>query len=803
MATKKLTAVPIGNLENFRRERHIFDLFFSKGMGRLSVITPSIFRVQYTVQKNWTYKPHLAIEEKEWKSVPLQIKRHREKLDVTTPKLIISMVFHPFSVRVYDHEGRLLTQDHPRSAAVFKGPRIIVNKKCPGGVPILGLGDLPGPIDRRGRLHRMEMQVSNEKGLKSHLNPQLVFPLFAYQGKDTAVGYFLDNPTSSLIDFRKADLGEFAMATDDGELDYYWIVGQDIDEVVQGFFTLVGNSTFPPRWSLEVMKGLEAPMNSKDFLKTYTPLREDLVTTSSVMVHQPKDQSTGFWDDQPGRMLKAFKRTDMIPHFMMEIDQRMPLEKLRKSHARRLKQSGGFLSTDEKYTETLQQNGYAYLDPFFEGNHQWLSERLGPLFSTGLRGIEVKDACMPWDRKDLRSTTVKCIQEIVAEDGESIEKLVHHVEARKLMAYMPNGLAKGLHMAQLNSVSEFRPLVISSAGYAGIQRYCVLKPLHGPMSYGDLPRFITRLLSLNVSGAPLLCCDLKLEPGMDQKFMSRLAYALAFVPLIRLHFSPEVNLEELHRADQFLKALNHVFEYRESWLPYLYQLMWTAHTKGSPILYPAVYFFPEWQEGYDLQDMYFVGKYILVAPHTSAAESREVHLPPGEWVHASTFTSHEGNSKVKVAFNDDPLPLFYREGAIVPRFDIRDPLMDRSVMVTVFPKPDSVTELEVYDDDGETKRYKTEEYSAIQLRLTSSHKGHVLKIARRQGRNNPSWTSYVFRFLRSRLDIQRVVYNRVELEYFPSKEELFGQKMGFHLDDEKELMFIKVPYEREGGVIRF
>ena len=251
---RKLPAIPIGNLENFQRERHIFDLSFARGMGRLSVMTPNIFRVQLSVQKNWTFKPLISLEDKEWKSVPLQIKKHQEKLDITTPRMIISIVFRPFNIRVYDHDGHLLSQDNPRNAVVFKGPRIIVNKKCPAGVPFLGLGDIGGPLDRSGKLHRLELQQDTEKDLKAHVNPRLVFPLFCHPGKEVACGYFLDNATSSLIDLRRTNTGEVAMATDDGELDYYWVIGKDIDEVN---LTKVSSSSLTPKGFMDALKQIE------------------------------------------------------------------------------------------------------------------------------------------------------------------------------------------------------------------------------------------------------------------------------------------------------------------------------------------------------------------------------------------------------------------------------------------------------------------------------------------------------------------------------------------------------------------
>ena len=169
--------LPIGNLENFHRERHIFDLFFSRGLGRLSVVTANIIRVQYTLEPDWPYKPLLSIEEKEWKTVPIQIKRHAEKLDITTPKLIVSIVFRPFNIRIYDHDGHLLTQDNPKCSVTYKKDGVNVHKKVPPGASVLGLGDLPGKMDRQGTLHHFEMLKSSEKDLEQHKNPQINYPV--------------------------------------------------------------------------------------------------------------------------------------------------------------------------------------------------------------------------------------------------------------------------------------------------------------------------------------------------------------------------------------------------------------------------------------------------------------------------------------------------------------------------------------------------------------------------------------------------------------------------------------------------
>jgi alpha-glucosidase len=183
--------------------------------------------------------------------------------------------------------------------------------------------------------------------------------------------------------------------------------------------------------------------------------------------------------------------------------------------------------------------------------------------------------------------------------------------------------------------------------------------------------------------------------------------------------------------------------------------------------------------------------------------SRKIHLPPGSWADAQTFEVFEGPLTLTYEKENATLPMFYREGCIVPSYDTQTEGLEKSVVVTFFPDHDIISESNLYDDDGDTTRYKSQMNCAVQLKLSSTKKGFVLKLSRRQGRINPSWSSYLLRFIRSRLDIQRVVYNRLELTYFTSMEELSEAKMGFFLDDELEMLYVKIPYEREGGVVRF
>ena len=487
------------------------------------------------------------------------------------------------------------------------------------------------------------------------------------------------------------------------------------------------------------------------------------------------------------------------------MDQSISVDQVPKDELQDLVENCALVQTtlDSGVIQKGSDKNKAYLDPFYDSGQEYITSKLEPLFKKELRGLEIGDPFPAWDQKSIKKAMVRCVQEIIGEDGESIEKLIHEIEARHLIGYMPNGLAQAIYQAYQTIRPELRPILISSSGYAGIQRYAIIRLLHNDISWDDLPQYLTRLVSLNISGAPLLCADIELKADFDELLTSRLILSLSFVPLIRMKLGEEYELDHFLNSDMFLETLEFTFSLRETWLPYLYQLSCKAHQEGDAILYPAMYYFPDWKDAKGLQNEFMVGEHVFVAPFTTSENNRTVLLPPGQWADAITYEVHDGPKQLDVFFDENPLPMYYREGAIVPAFDNTSPGLEKSVVVTFFPKNDIISESFLYDDDGDSTKYQNQQHASIQMRLSSTKKGYVLKFSRRQGKTNPSWSSYLLKFIASRLDIQRVVYNRMELTYYTSFEELASSKTGFYLDDELEMLFVKIPYEREGGVVRF
>jgi alpha-glucosidase (family GH31 glycosyl hydrolase) len=114
----------------------------------------------------------------------------------------------------------------------------------------------------------------------------------------------------------------------------------------------------------------------------------------------------------------------------------------------------------------------------------------------------------------------------------------------------------------------------------------------------------------------------------------------------------------------------------------------------------------------EADDQYMAGDSLLVAPLFAGQESREVLLPAGDWYDFETGGLLEGGRRIEVDPGLEKLPLFVRDGGIIP---LMPPLPS-------VPRAGEAVPLEVrhygtapgafllFDDDGETLAYERGDY---------------------------------------------------------------------------------------------
>jgi alpha-D-xyloside xylohydrolase len=154
----------------------------------------------------------------------------------------------------------------------------------------------------------------------------------------------------------------------------------------------------------------------------------------------------------------------------------------------------------------------------------------------------------------------------------------------------------------------------------------------------------------------------------------------AFCPVMRLHGDREPKQPQIGTtggATCLSGAPNEIWSYgdevyeickkylfiREELREYTRKLMSEASQKGSPVMRPMFYEFPDDKICWDVEDQYMYGDKYLVAPILKAdIRSREVYLPKGtSWRAFEGEELFEGGKMVEIGAPLDTMPVFVRQ----------------------------------------------------------------------------------------------------------------------------------------------
>ncbi len=157
-------------------------------------------------------------------------------------------------------------------------------------------------------------------------------------------------------------------------------------------------------------------------------------------------------------------------------------------------------------------------------------------------------------------------------------------------------------------------------------------------------------------------------------------------------------------------------------MPYFYSAFARYHFDGTP---PFRAMALECAEAGECGDQYFAGDSLLVAPLFAGEESREVLLPQGAWYDFETRERFEGGGTVTVRPGLDRIPVFVRNGGIVPMMPPLDcaPRPGESVPLEIHHYGSASGRFRLFDDDGETCAYERGEFRWREIQVTVSADG--------------------------------------------------------------------------------
>jgi alpha-glucosidase len=252
------------------------------------------------------------------------------------------------------------------------------------------------------------------------------------------------------------------------------------------------------------------------------------------------------------------------------------------------------------------------------------------------------------------------------------------------------------------------------------------------------------MLNLTLSGFSNVGQDIGGWDGKSPDILyARWFAAATFYPFMWSHGKGDH--EPYSHGDAVESAARSFLNLRYRLIPYLYSLHEAAHRTGIPILRPFSLQEPRDSAGFRIDDQFFVGDNIVVAPVFNDEGNRKLYLPEGRWYDFfGELQPLQGGGKIdREAVPLNRLPVYVRAGSVIPlgpamQYTGQKPIDPLSVHVYGFAPSDLTGErrtsaFSLYEDDGLSIAYQSGEFQRTDLRFSQTEAGVRFDVAPESG----------------------------------------------------------------------
>ena len=173
--------------------------------------------------------------------------------------------------------------------------------------------------------------------------------------------------------------------------------------------------------------------------------------------------------------------------------------------------------------------------------------------------------------------------------------------------------------------------------------------------------------------------------------------------------------------------------------PYFYSLAHAAYRKGEPIVRPLVYEFQDDLVVREMGHQVMIGSSLLLGRVARYGERRrDVYLPRGHWLHLDRSQVWRSSGDWHGPFAEEidglfRLPLFVRQGAIIPRLVLSGAVQNLQQIfarrplyrVLIYPSTEA-SSFDLFHDDGQSNAYRRGGFD--QLRITQQVRSGKLHV---------------------------------------------------------------------------
>ena len=703
--------ISAGRVTDYRLENNKAFINFERGRARIESYGEGILRITLTTG-DFSDSESLAV-----------IARPDNRLKLSSEQGIVSVKNSSLAIGFRkDKTCLLVTNQHnypilDMDETFHKvGKAISISNRINKTEMFFGLGEKTGFLDKRGRRYIMwNTDDPLHTPDKDPLYKSIPF-MIGFDG-EKAYGLFVDSTARLEFDLGYEDRERLTITVEDNQLDLYIINSQSIAEVIQQYTMLTGRMEMPPIWSLGFQQCRWSYYPQERVMELAETFRTRQIPCD--VIYLDIDYMDGYriftWNSNrfpdPEGMLAELKEqgfrvvTIVDPAIRKDSDYPVYMEGVGEGHFCKF-------PTGEIYHGKVWPGTAAFPDFSRDKTRKWWGLKHSNLFDVGVSGIW-NDMNEP---SDFSSEAQNRIMMTVPND------LMMDFDG-KPQPFSKCHNAYGLLMCRATHEGfrvlkpKERPFIVTRSAYAGIQRFAAVWTGDNHSWWEHLASSIPMHLNIGLSGIPFVGGDVGgFQGNSSSELYARWVQLGAFTPFFRAHSDKDSQDHEPWSFDSETERIaQKAIRLRYELLPYLYSEFRHACETGLPVMRPLILDFQDDNNVYGINDQFMFGREIMVAPVTRPGDrKRMVYLPRGGWYDFHTKERLEGGRFIIADAPLDRIPLFVREGAIIPmaRSASSTQSMDFGTLwIEIYAGPEG--DFILYEDDGLTMDYH---YGAYNLR---------------------------------------------------------------------------------------
>lgn len=538
------------------------------------------------------------------------------------------------------------------------------------------------------------------------------------------------------------------------KMDYYFVQGATMDDIVKGYRTLTGKAQVMPKWAMGYWQSRERYKTQNEIVGTLREFRERKIPIDNIVL------DWNYWNEDDWGSHEFDKARFPNPKGMVDDIHNQNAHVMISVWPKFYKTTEHFKEFDQKgwmYQQAIKDNIKDWVGPGYVGSFY-------DAYSSGARKLfwkQMYEHLYPlgfdaWWMDASEPNVLDCTNMEYRKALCGPTALGSSTQFFNAYALMN---AEAIYDGQREVAPNNRVFLLTRSGFAGLQRYSTAT-WSGDIAtrWEDMKAQISAGLNFSVSGIPFWTMDIGGFCVEDRYVSGQLSYDKdgkenadykewrelntrwfqfgVFAPLYRAHGQFPYR-EPWHIAPKGHPAYESIVYYtnlRYRLMPYIYTMAGMTHFDDYTIMRPLVMDFGADKKVENIGDQFMFGSAFMVNPvYGYGARSREVYFPSGtNWYDFYTGSLIEGGQKLIVNAPYEQVPLYIREGAIVPvgpEMQYSDEKPAQNIVIYVYQGKDGSFTL--YEDEGVNYNYEKGQYSKIAFHYNDASK--TLIIEARQG----------------------------------------------------------------------